>query len=131
MTTRETTNAGVLGDLQRLAGKLEANSKDLPHLEAPRAKLVVLMARVLEINTQQGALMASKQEASKELKTLLTEGQRLGNAMRAMVKEHYGIRSEKLAEFGLQPFRGRTRKAKAPTSETPETATSAPHPTTG
>jgi hypothetical protein len=131
MSTRETTNAGVLGDLQRLAGKLEANSKDLPHLEVPRAKLGVLMTRVLEINTQQGAWTASKQEASKELKTLLNEGQRLANAMRAMVKEHYGIRSEKLAEFGLQPFRGRVRKAKAPTPDTPQPSAPVPHPTTG
>ena len=79
-----------------------------------------LMARLTDINKQQGALTASKQEASKEQQTLLTEGQRLANALRAMVKEHYGIRSEKLAEFGLQPFRGRT-KAK-PTPETPAPA---------
>ena len=25
---------------------------------------------------------------------------------------HYGVRSEKLAEFGIQPFRGRPRKEK-------------------
>jgi len=33
-----------------------------------------------------------------------------------------GIRSEKLAEFGLQPFRGRARKSATedPQTETPE-----------
>ncbi|MBW8879103.1 MAG: hypothetical protein JF614_29525 [Acidobacteria bacterium] len=140
MTTRETTNAGVLGDMQRLLGMLEANSTDLPHLEVPRTKLRTRVARALEINQQQAAFTASKQEASKELKTIIVEGQRLANALRAMVKEHYGIRSEKLAEFGLQPFRGRKVKAKAPQGPTPETPgtpsptpqppTPTPHPTT-
>jgi hypothetical protein len=49
----------------------------------------------------------------------VTEGQRLANAMRSMIKAHYGIRTEKLAEFGLQPFRGRSRKTKKPTPDTP------------
>ena len=74
-------------------------------------------------------MTASKQAASKEQQTLLTEGQRLANAIRALVKEHYGIRSEKLAEFGLQPFRGRIRAVKSPTLD-PGTPTPAPHLTT-
>jgi hypothetical protein len=69
----------------------------------------------------------AKQAASKELQTLLTEGQRLANGMRALLKEHYGIRSEKRAELGLQPFRGRVRTVKPPPPETP---TPAPHPAT-
>ncbi len=130
MATRETTNAGVVGNLQKLLGKLEANSAELPQLEVSRAKLGTVMTRVTELTKQQGAMAAGKQEASKEIKTLLIEAQRLANAMRALLKEHYGIRSEKLTEFGLQPFRGRVRKVKAPTPETPETPTPAPHPTT-
>jgi hypothetical protein len=108
---KETTYAGVLGDLQRFIGPLQANISELPHLEAPRAKLAALLARAQELVTQQRSLTAAKQETSQELKTLVVESQRLANAMRAMIREHFGIRAEKLAEFGLQPFRGRTRKA--------------------
>jgi hypothetical protein len=128
MTNRETTNAGVLGDLQKLAVTLAANSTDLPQLEIPRGKLGTTLTRAQELFQQQSALTASKQAASQELNTLLVEGQRLANAMRAMVKEHYGIRSEKLAEFGLQPFRGRNRKVKTPIP-TPEAPAAAPHST--
>jgi hypothetical protein len=40
--------------------------------------------------------------------------------LRQGVKQHYGIRSEKLAEFGLQPFRGRKTKTEPePKPETP------------
>jgi len=122
------SNESVVGNLQQLLVKLEANLGDLPQVEMSVTKLGTVMARVLELIKQQGAMTASKQAASKELKTQLTEGQRLANAIRAVVKEHYGIRSEKLAEFGLQPFRGRVRKVKSPTPS-PETPTAAPHTT--
>ena len=127
-----TTNEAVVGNLQQLLGKLEANKADLPQLEISITKLGTVMARVMDLNKQQGAMTASKQAASKEFQTLLTEGQRLANGLRALLKEHYGIRSEKLAEFGLQPFRGRVRTVKPATpapATPPETPTTA-HPTT-
>jgi hypothetical protein len=130
-TKNETTDAGVVGSLQRLQGKLDANSADLAHLEVPRAQLRAMLTRFEELSKEQGAMRASKQEASKEMRKIVIEGQRLGNGLRTMVKIRYGTRSEKLAEFDLQPFRG--RKAKAPAPETPGTPTPqspAPHPTT-
>lgn len=127
MSTKETTHQGVLGALQRFQVKLEANSADLAHLEVPRAQLRTLLTRVDELSKQQGAMRAGKQEASKELKTLIAEGQRLGSGLRKMVTIHYGNRSEKLTEFDLQPFRGRKAKApglKPPVPETPGTPAS-------
>ncbi|HEV7507963.1 MAG TPA: hypothetical protein VGS07_23970 [Thermoanaerobaculia bacterium] len=122
-TKKETTQVGVMGALQKFQGKLEANSADLPHLEVPRAQLRAMLTRFEELSNQQGAMRASKQEASKEIQTLVDTAQQLGSGLRAMVKIHYGRRSEKLTEFDLQPFRG--RKAKAPA---PETGTPAPTP---
>lgn len=34
--------------------------------------------------------------------------------LKLSVKQQYGIDSEKLSEFGLQPFRGRRRKVNEP-----------------
>ncbi|HSS48966.1 MAG TPA: hypothetical protein VLX28_08465 [Thermoanaerobaculia bacterium] len=123
-TKKETTDAGVVGSLQRLQGKLDANSADLAHLEVPRAQLRAMLTRFEELSKQQGAMRASKQEASKAIRTLVVEAQRLGNGLRRMVQIHYGPRSEKLTEFDLQPFRG--RKAKAPAPETPGTPAPTP-----
>jgi chromosome segregation ATPase len=123
-TKRQTSQAGVLGSLQQFNGKLEANSTDLAHLEGSRAKFRTLLARIDELSKEQGAMTARKQEASKQIQALLVESQRLGSGLRMMVKEHYGPRSEKLSEFGLQPFRG--RKAKAPAPETPGTPAPTP-----
>ena len=117
---RETTNAGKIGKLQRFSAVLAANSADLPHLEGSRTQFDTLLTRVQEVAKQQAAFIAGKQESSKLLKELLTETERLGNVLRLAVMHHYGIRAEKLAEFGLQPFRGRNRSVKAaPAAKTP------------
>jgi hypothetical protein len=123
---RETTDAGKVGEWQRMATSLEANRAELAHLEVPRAKLVTLLDRAVEIHAEQAALRASKQDASKRLRSVLDEGQRLMTGLRQMLKDHYGPRAEKIAEFGLQPFRGRKTKKSAP--EVPEAPASPPVP---
>lgn len=124
---KDRTISGVLGSWQRLLAPLQANASDIPHLEVPRTKLEGLLAQAVAINKDQGARRASKQELSKQLKTMMVDGERLASLLRAGVKEHYGVRSEKLAEFGLQPFRGLARKAKpAEGSDTPAPAQSPP-----
>lgn len=60
---------------------------------------------------------------SKRLKVLIDEGQRLATGLRKLLTENYGVRSEKLAEFGMQPFRGRkvaTLRRKAGEAENAE-----------
>lgn len=117
---RERTYRGSWGNWQDLLTKLEANIGELPQLEPFRAKLVAILTQVLGISRQQDAMRASKQEASKQLRKLTTEGNRAAALLRAAIKEHYGPTEEKVAEFGLQPFRGRKVK---PAPEPPETPT--------
>lgn len=119
MPRRHTTQDGMLGDLQSLLLALEANEEDLPHLETSRAKLEGMLDQARDAAAQQATAAAVKQEATKRLQALVTDSTRLGNALRAMLKEHYGVRSEKLAEFGIQPFRGRPRKPKPEGSQEP------------
>jgi hypothetical protein len=126
--SKETTNAGKLGRLQRLSAALNANGTDLPHLEGSRAQFVALLTQAQEAAMQQSAFTASKQEASQKLKTFLIESERLAHVLQLAVKQHYGIRSEKLAEFGLQPFRGRTRKVSPAPEPTPRPGTEAQAP---
>jgi hypothetical protein len=118
MARRETRNAGILGDLQRLSVTMEANKEQLPQLEPFRQKLGDIVTRSLDVSKQQATFTASKQQASKELRQFLTEGQRVADVIRTVVRDHFGPREEKIVEFGVQPFRG--RKVKTPT-ETPPT----------
>src|SRR5437763_1724717 len=55
MSTKKVTQAdvAVLGSLQRLHSKLEANSADLAHLEGSRVKLGTVLTRLDELGKQQ------------------------------------------------------------------------------
>ncbi len=110
----ETTYSGVLGALTRFSIALEANAEDLVHLEGPRLRLAAIVVEVQKIIQQQAERTASRQEATRQLKSQLAECQRLATGMSRFLAAHYGPRSEKLAEFGLQPFRG--RKPRTPKS---------------
>jgi hypothetical protein len=87
-------------------------------LETSVARLDALLAQGVDLTKEQGGLRASKQEKTQQLKSVLAEGSRLATLLRNAVKQHYGPTSEKLAEFGLQPFRG--RKAKVAPEPDPE-----------
>jgi hypothetical protein len=112
--SKETTYAGMLGDWQRWVGTLSANEADLGHLVVQRGKLESLLGQGQGLVQSQSERTAAKQEASGELREVMVGGQRLLTVLKLSVKQHYGIDSEKLAEFGLQPFRGRRRKASEP-----------------
>ncbi len=112
--TKETTMKGRLGKLQRLLARLNSNREELPHLEPSRVLFEGLFAQVQEAADRQASHTASKQEASHQLQSFLTEAERMATVLLLAVKQHYGIRSEKLADFGLKPFRGRPRKPSSP-----------------
>jgi len=102
----------TIGGWKRLHGLVEANKAELPSLEPFLAKLGAILDQAQEVVNRQNAMRAAKQEASKEVQKLSTQGNRLAALMRAALKEHYGITEEKLTEFDLQPFRGRAPKKK-------------------
>ncbi|HSS50596.1 MAG TPA: hypothetical protein VLX28_16790 [Thermoanaerobaculia bacterium] len=112
---RETRSAGIMGDLQRLSVTMDANKEALPQLEPFRLKLTGIVTQVFDIAKQQAAHKAGKQESSKQLRKLLTEANRVADVVRTAVKDHFGPEDEKVAEFGIQPFRGRKAKAATPT----------------
>jgi hypothetical protein len=117
--SNESTYSGVLGEWQRLEAALSANSNQIPHLEASRLILVDLLSQAQTLARQQAALKAEKQGITQELQATISDGQRLATVLRKGLQQHYGIRSEKLTEFGLQPFRGRTGRTEPQDPGTP------------
>src|ERR1700730_10682523 len=82
-----------------------ANAADLPQTVPIRIKLDDVIVEVDKILVDQDTFQASKQLSTQRLKALIDNGNRLTNVLKAMVKQHYGSRSDKLVEFGIQPFR--------------------------
>ncbi|MES1244043.1 MAG: hypothetical protein ABUT39_20740 [Acidobacteriota bacterium] len=101
----ETVNGWV-----ELLTALEQNSSDLPQLEVPRDRLETIVAQIRSFATEQAAMTASRQLATERVYYLLAQGRKLATVLRASVREYYGNRSQKIAEFGLQPLRPRSRR---------------------
>jgi hypothetical protein len=117
----EATYSGILGGAQRFHTSLETSVREIPHLEAGRLRLGDSLDRVQGLFTQQATLTAAKQDVSQEIKTTMEDIQFLMTILRKAVRQHFGKKSEKLAEFGVQPFRGRKVKAGGKPFPPPET----------
>ena len=96
----------TMGKWRRRCRAVEANIAEVPQLREPLDRLNAWLARADDLMGQQAALMAAKQEISKELAEVILEGRRVLAYVDNSLRFHYGRSSEKLAEFGQQPFRG-------------------------
>ena len=117
---------------RKVSTSTAANLADLPEMAPIRVKLDDVIVEVDKILIDQSAFQASKQLSTQRLKTLLDKGNKLTNVLKVMVKQHYGSGSDKLVEFGIQPFRSRPKPiVEPPTVPTPpEAVTPAPTTTT-
>lgn len=110
---------------------LEANAGELPQLEGARAKLTDLIGKLRELLKEQALHRANKQQTSKRLLTVFSQGRKVTTMVRAVLKEHYGNTNEKLVEFLIQPRRTRSRKPVAdPEPEPPQPEAAKPAPPT-
>jgi hypothetical protein len=99
----------VNGWAQVAAGVI-ANEAQVPQLLGGLSRLEVLIALMRSLSVQFAALRASKQELAQQIQAALREGDALADFLKTGARAHYGNDSEKLVEFGVQPFRGRTKK---------------------
>ena len=123
----------------QVAAGVSSNPQGTEHLQPGAVRLQGLHTRAGELSVKQAALTTAKQEVTKELQQVLREGDALADFLRTGARAHFGADSEKMIEFGMQPFRGRklspeakaTRaeaKAKKAKASAPEAEASAPDP---
>lgn len=122
------SNAQVIKELRGLSATLALHVSEVPQLEPARASLDELLSQIDELVPQQSFHRSNKQKVSQQLQELILEGAKLATVIRFTLKQHYGNRSEDLVKYGLQPFRGRTRKkpAEPESPATPEEPTVKP-----
>ena len=121
---REQRYGSTLNGWEHLLASLEANAGDFQPLERYRRELAAMLEGARESMAQQAEATARKQAASQRLQGLLVDGRKLATFLRHAARRQYGERSEKLAEFNLQPFRGRPRQI--PEAEPPAPPPPAP-----
>ena len=95
----------------QMATAVTANNDQVAHLEVSLPQLRERSQRARSLYAQYAAMKAAKQEVWKELQQVLEEGDASMRYLKEGVRAHYGKRSEKLVEFGVQPFRGIKRKS--------------------
>ena len=88
---------------------LEANQEELPQMEVTRQKIAAVSTEMKDLTVKQASLTAAKQKVSKRLAELNGEARILLTFVDSGIRSHYGTRSEKLVEFGRQPFRSKPR----------------------
>lgn len=95
---------------EQVAAGVTANEAQVPQLVAGLPKLQALIALMRSLYLQYTTLRATKQDLAQQIQEALREGDALADFLKTGARAHYGNDSEKLIEFGIQPFRGRRRK---------------------
>jgi hypothetical protein len=109
--SKSNSYAETVNGWEELLTALGENGGDLLQLEIPRQRLQALVDQIKGFAAEQAALTASRQQATERVNFLLAQGRKLATVLRTSVREHYGNRSQKVAEFGLQPLHTRSRRA--------------------
>jgi hypothetical protein len=110
--------ANFVAEWERTLAALQANATDFPDATPNSEKLQSVVNGAKLMLQRQAEYVANKQTTSRELAEAIARGRKVATVLRFMIKERYGNRSEKLAEFNLQPFRGRPKAPDLPPSET-------------
>ena len=108
----KTTFATVMNTGEQLLASIEANKTDLGHLEEQRSQLSKAIEGAKAASIQQDAFRAQVQQSTRDMEKFMSDVQELTTRLRNGVRTKYGLRSEKLAEFGLQPRRRAPSKSR-------------------
>jgi hypothetical protein len=103
---------------EKVHTSVNANPNDLAHLLNHNGELGTKAARMRALSAEQAVITARKQSINAEMQEIMRDGQTLLDYIQTGVRQHYGLRSEKLVEFGLRPIRA---KALPPSTEPPPT----------
>jgi len=125
MAVVNTSVADFIKTTEHLLTTIVVNAADLAHLEPTREKLGTALDGVKVAIVRQTTTRAQAQQASRDLDAALIEVRDLSTRLRNGIRAQYGVKAEKLTEFGLQPRRPpftRVSKKKAPETAPPSTA---------
>jgi uncharacterized protein involved in exopolysaccharide biosynthesis len=119
----KTSFADQITGWEKLTVTTDANKDELPFLTDMRSQLAAVVAGAKEASIRQDAFKAQVQQASRDLDEFKAKGKDLATRLRNGVRAQYGLKGEKLTEFGMKPRR-KPQKAKpepaAPPTPVPE-----------
>lgn len=113
--------AHYVADWERLLVAVDANKEELAALGEMPAQLTAALESLKAAFSQQDDAVAQYRGTTRNVQGVIKQGADLANRLRNGLRMQYGVRNDKLLQFGLQPLRPqvRARKAKA-TKEKPD-----------
>jgi hypothetical protein len=99
--------AVITAEWEQLLAAVEANRDDLPQAEALRVQLEASLEDLRALQAQRAALEANRLRATQDLRICFDQGRALASRLREWVRGQYGVRGDKLIEFGMKPRRKR------------------------
>lgn len=119
ISRRYPTVADLLKEGMILTRAIEEKNEELSELLPSRDRLSDKLDKIKQLASQAAALQARKQEMVRQMNLLQEEASRLMTHLHSGLKQHYGIRSEALTGFGMQPFRGIRRSSRNASQASP------------
>lgn len=115
-----TSQADFVAEWRYTIARVDANAVELAPAQNDRVQLEAVVGRIEEAKQRQKFHQFQYQQASRDLDAAIAEGRVLHTKIRTFVRAIYGLVSEKLVEFKLQPRRARAAtesKKKKPAEE--------------
>ena len=110
---------------EQLLTSIAANAQELEAaITAEREELEQTLAEAKQLDAQQDLLRAQSAETTRKRQEVDRKGEELRRRLAGIIKGKYGTRSNKLKEFGIEPFKPASRRKPEP--ETPEAPEPAP-----
>lgn len=101
--------ADFIHDWEQLLAALDTNGGELPDISVHRQPLEQVLVNAKSISARQDAHRAGLGLATRELEAVMLDGRDAANRVRNFLRSHYGVRSDKLTEYGVKPLRQRSR----------------------
>jgi hypothetical protein len=122
---RPSTQPEVIASWERMLNAAAGYSEDLGEGQAIIENLQRFLQEARALEAVQFKATADRQEATKRLLKVLRDGSKMATLLRFFLKNRFGYESDRLVEFGFQPFRGfnRSSSPKEPAEPSPEPTT--------
>lgn len=120
--------ADIVTDWEKLLKNVTDTSAELPNMDVYKNALDQLLGSAKDGLALAAARVGVKQQETKDRQALMKQGKEAAANLRSAIKAHFGFKSERLLQYGIQPIRSRPKKnASVKEKPTPETPASASH----
>jgi hypothetical protein len=110
MATIPSSFADIIRDWELLLEATNDNESVQIGAQPQREALAAALSRVKAQKAVQDSRNASRQEATQDLREMITQGRELARRLRGVAKAILGTKSERLVQFRVSPIRTRSRR---------------------